>query len=171
MPSSMGNAHPADAGLGDAKARGYETRDANTGAVLGFLALLFLILAATLLGVWLLFRYFDVAERQPIPGSSFAGVRQVPLGPELQVNPHEDLLKTYDEQQQLLENYSWEDRNSGAVRLPIERAMDLLVQKGLPVLSSTEESEEAPDASVAVQLNGVAGTPGKTSQKSSKGNR
>ncbi len=31
-----------------------------------------------------------------------------------------------------LESYGWIDRKSGIVRIPIDRAMDLLAQRGLP---------------------------------------
>ena len=33
----------------------------------------------------------------------------------------------------LLDNYSWVDKPGGAVRIPIERAMELTAQRGLPV--------------------------------------
>ncbi|MGP8269037.1 MAG: hypothetical protein ACLQLH_03135 [Terracidiphilus sp.] len=33
----------------------------------------------------------------------------------------------------LLENYSWVDESQGKVRIPIERAMELIAQRGLPV--------------------------------------
>ncbi|HYK37567.1 hypothetical protein [Alloacidobacterium sp.] len=33
----------------------------------------------------------------------------------------------------LLDNYSWLDRSKGTVRIPIERAMELIAQRGLPV--------------------------------------
>jgi hypothetical protein len=162
MPSSMGDASHSAPGRSNSETRGYEIRDANPAALLGFLALLFLVLAATLFGTWLVFRYFAFAGREPNPGSSFANVRQVPPGPELQVDPREDLLKAYAEQQQLLENYSWADRKSGAVRIPIERAMDLLVQRGVPVLSpaTVEKSngeEKTSGNSAAGSSNGVAG--------------
>jgi len=74
-------------------------------------------------------RYYAVVEQQPAPGSSFAGVRQLPVGPELQVNPRQDLLNVYAEQQRQLDNYSWEDRKAGTVRIPISQAMDLLLPK------------------------------------------
>ena len=35
-------------------------------------------------------------------------------------------------EQQNLENYAWTDKNTNAARVPIERAIDLLLQKGLP---------------------------------------
>jgi hypothetical protein len=34
---------------------------------------------------------------------------------------------------QTLESYGWIDEKSGTVHIPIDRAMDLLVQRGLPV--------------------------------------
>jgi hypothetical protein len=157
MPPSMDNtihgktghgaAGHGNAALSASEARGYELRDANTGAVLGFLAFLAVVLAATLLGTWLVFRFFDYASREPNPGSAFGSVRQVPAGPLLQVNPRQDLLKTYAEEQSLLQKYSWEDRKSGTVRLPIDRAMDLLLKKGLPVAPAAAEDTGTPESS------------------------
>ena len=53
----------------------------------------------------------------------------------------EDLQKMYAKQQQELETYAWEDRKAGIVRIPIERAMDLLLEKGLPVVPSGAEGQ------------------------------
>ena len=83
---------------------------------------------------WGLFRYFSAhAVNQAASDSPFADTRQLPLGPQLQVNPREDWLKFREEQEQSLETYAWENRAAGTVRVPIERAMELLVKKGLPV--------------------------------------
>jgi hypothetical protein len=57
------------------------------------------------------------------------------------VNSREDLLETQARQRQELETYSWEDRNAGIVRIPIDRAIDLLLQKGLPVIPSGARPE------------------------------
>lgn len=154
MSSNTGDANHAGTGRGGSAAHGYETRDANTGAVLGFLAVLFVVLMATLFGTWLMFRYFDSVEQAP-PSSSFAGVRRVPVGPELQVNAHQDLLKTLADQQQALEQYSWEDRKAGTIRIPIEQAMDLLVKRGLPVLNSEAATGAANGKRAAEKSNGA----------------
>jgi hypothetical protein len=67
------------------------------------------------------------------------------LGPQLQVNPREDWLKYREQQERSLETYGWENRATGTVHVPIERAMELLVQKGLPVQNSGEvQVEPAP---------------------------
>lgn len=113
---------------------GYETRDADTRGVFKFLLVLGIVLVAASLICWGLFRYFSAhAVDQAASESPFAEARQLPLGPQLQVNPREDWLKFREEQEKALETYAWENRAGGTVRVPIEEAMELLVKKGLPV--------------------------------------
>ena len=113
---------------------GYETRDANAGGVFKFLVALGIVLVVTGLVCWGLFRYFSAhGVDQAASDSPFADTRQLPLGPQLQVNPREDWLKFRDEQEKSLETYAWENRTAGTVRVPIEEAMELLVKKGVPV--------------------------------------
>jgi hypothetical protein len=113
---------------------GYETRDASAGGVFTFLVVLGIVLVVASLTCWGLFRYFSAhAVDQAASDSPFAGSRQLPLGPQLQVNPREDWLKFREEQEKSLETYAWENRPAGTVRVPIEEAMELLVKKGLPV--------------------------------------
>jgi hypothetical protein len=121
--------------------RGYETKDANVRGVLMFLAYLALGLAASCLICWGLFRYFSFVDRTPAPASPFAETRQLPAGPQLQVNPRQDLLKFRAEQQNSLDSYAWEDRSAGTVRVPIDRAMELLLKKGLPVAPEKSSAE------------------------------
>jgi hypothetical protein len=123
---------------------GYEVQDANPRAVLWFLAGLFIVICLTMFATWLMFRRFSVSEVAPPSASSFADVREVPAGPQLQPDPRTNLLETRSKQQQELDSYSWEDRKAGIVRIPIERAMDLLLQKGLPVLPNAAQEGTAP---------------------------
>jgi hypothetical protein len=116
---------------------GYETRDANVRGVFNILVYLGVLLAVSALLSWGLFRYFSRPQAGPASASPFEETRQISLGPQLQVNPREDLLKYREQQEQSLETYAWENRTAGTVRVPIERAMELLVQKGLPVQSET----------------------------------
>src|ERR1700722_4531714 len=103
MPSNTGDTSHNPVTAGGAPAPGYETRDANTTAVLAFLVFLFVVLAATLFVTWRLFRHFDAAETEPVPASSFSSVRQLPAATELQVHSREDLLETQAKQRQELE--------------------------------------------------------------------
>ncbi len=133
---------------------GYETRDANAGGVFKFLTALGIALLVTVLVCWGLFRFFSVHDvNQTASDSPFAGTRQLPLGPLLQVNPREDWLKFRKEQEKYLETYAWENRPAGIVRVPIEEAMELLVKKGLPVQGAPEaqpadsKKQEVPEES------------------------
>ena len=118
---------------------GYETRDANAGGVFKFLAALGTVLLATSLICWGLFRFFTTHERDEAASTSpFADTRQLPLGPQLQVNPREDWLKFREEQEKSLETYAWENRTAGIARVPIEEAMELLVKKGIPVQAAPQ---------------------------------
>ena len=88
-----------------------------------------------------MFRFFSAhVVSQPATDSPFADTRQLPLGPQLQVNPREDWLRFREEQEKALETYAWENRAAGTVRVPIEEAMELLVKKGLPVQGATTRS-------------------------------
>lgn len=120
---------------------GYETRDANVRGVFSFLIFLAVLLVFSGLVCWGMFRFFLRQDTSSAPASPFEDTRQLPLGPQLQVNPREDWLKFHEEQVQSLETYAWENRSAGTVRVPIERAMDLLVQKGLPVQSNSSPAE------------------------------
>ena len=131
MPRSMDNPR-----IKSAASPGYETQDANVRGVFNFLVFLGLGLVVSALICWGLFRYFSRHETGPASASPFAETRPMPLGPQLQVNPRQDWLKYREQQEQSLETYGWENRGSGIVRVPIERAMELLVQKGLPVQNS-----------------------------------
>jgi hypothetical protein len=132
---------------------GYETTDANAGGAFKFLMALGIVLVATALVCWGMFRYFSAhAMDQAASDSPFADTRQLPLGPQLQVNPREDWLKFREDQQQALETYAWENRSAGIVRVPIEVAMELLVKKGVPVQSApqaqpADAKKQAPEGS------------------------
>jgi hypothetical protein len=41
----------------------------------------------------------------------------------------------------LLDHYTWVDKSQGKVRIPIERAMELIVQRGLPVAPAPAPAE------------------------------
>ena len=50
-------------------------------------------------------------------------------GPRLQPTPERDFPPFHEEKERLLHEYAWVDRSHGVVRIPIERAMALLVQQ------------------------------------------
>ena len=59
--------------------------------------------------------------------------RMLPPEPRLQVSAPKDLKQYKAAQEEILNSYGWVDEKAGVVRIPIDRAMDILAQKGLPV--------------------------------------
>jgi hypothetical protein len=50
---------------------------------------------------------------------------------------NQDVADLHLREDLLLDNYSWADQSQGKVRIPIERAMELIAQRGLPVAPAT----------------------------------
>jgi hypothetical protein len=62
--------------------------------------------------------------------------------PRLQTDDgNQDVADLHQREDLLLDNYSWVDQSQGKVRIPIERAMELIAQRGLPVVSATAQKE------------------------------
>jgi len=52
--------------------------------------------------------------------------------PVLQIDPVADLNAYKAEQEKLLSSYGWVDKGAGVARIPIDRAIELTAQQGLP---------------------------------------
>jgi hypothetical protein len=61
--------------------------------------------------------------------------------PRLQTDDgNQEIADLHAKEDLLLKNYSWANQSQGKVRIPIERAMELIAQSGLPVASKVEEA-------------------------------
>jgi len=123
---------------------GYEKSDASPRGLLGFVLIMAAILAATSLSLIWLLKHFERAEN---PGSfvaaPFAATHPLPPPPRIQALPGVDMQSYYQSQQNLLNTYGWVDKQNGIVRLPIDRAMTLLLQRGLPVRTAPNSQNTA----------------------------
>jgi len=73
----------------------------------------------------------------PPPSAPGAGKK-----PRLQADPHGDLTEYRRAQKALQESYGWIDRKKGIVRIPVARAMRLLLDRGFPVRAQDGRAEE-----------------------------
>lgn len=64
--------------------------------------------------------------------------------PVLQADPYKDAEQIKLQTSRRLNSYGWVDRNSGIVHIPIERAMRILVDRGMPLTKQVEASPEIP---------------------------
>jgi hypothetical protein len=108
----------------------HETTDINVWAVGKFG---FLLVGITLLSLVLLFglmKYFQGREAQEV--AQTVNPESVFPEPRLLRNEPLDLAKVRENEDKVLHSYAWVDQPKGVVRIPIDRAIDVLTQKGLP---------------------------------------
>ncbi len=111
---------------------GHEERDTNIRAILWFAAgLVATLVAVLLLTKWMFHAFPEPQGEAGLPSAQIAA-QSVPPEPRLQVNAPEDLKNMREREDRALDSYGWVDRESGIVRIPIQRAIDLLAERGLP---------------------------------------
>lgn len=81
--------------------------------------------------MWFMFQYFAAQAKSSDPQLSpmATDVKKLPPEPRLQISPVTDLKQTQDIDEAYLENYGWVDDKSGVVRIPIDEAKKLIVQR------------------------------------------
>jgi hypothetical protein len=112
--------------------RAYETRDANLRSLLRFGFGLFVTLVLAWAASKWIFDYFGRVQQLGPPATPFEQGRALPPLPQLQVRPVQDLEQLREKEGGSLDSYGWVDRGRGIVHIPIDRAMDLLLERGLP---------------------------------------
>lgn len=147
---SMETKHPVGIPPGghkhvDERSEEYEHRDADTSSLLKYGLGLVIVLIVVLFSMKGMFSYF--AKSQPLgpPASPFENVRVLPPQPRLQVKPGADLRSYCSDQMRKLGTYGWVDQEKGVVRIPIDRAIDATIERGLPARPAgvTQTSESA----------------------------
>jgi hypothetical protein len=127
-----------DADLEQKIALGYEPSDVRARPVLmigAATAVVLGLVGAVMLGLFALFSSLPVPADPPI--SPLANQTTLPPEPRLEVNPAENLEILRATESALLNSYGWVDQGSGVARMPIDRAMDLLAERGLPTAAAT----------------------------------
>lgn len=102
----------------------------------------------TLAGMGVSWWYLGAEEKEEAaterPTSPLAStLPQEPPEPRLQVTPAADLATVREREDALLNNYGWIDAKSGLVRIPIDRAIEVLAEKGLPTRAQSENESKA----------------------------
>jgi hypothetical protein len=113
----------------------YEHTDADVWIIFKFL--MWLLVSALIIHVGLGLFYQMLIERskqigeQPYPLAT-STIERLPPTPRLQQFPRNERFEFQQGEQELLETYGWMNRNAGIVHIPIEEAMRLAVERGLP---------------------------------------
>lgn len=114
----------------------HEKRDIDIRIIVGFAVSLVIAAIIVHLLIWLLFGVFGRLEMggqtREFPMAQ-TGTLRLPPSPRLQDKPREDLKAFRRQEDDLLNSYTWINKQAGAVRIPIWQAMSQVVQQGLPV--------------------------------------
>ncbi|HLY41774.1 MAG TPA: hypothetical protein VKR52_11195 [Terracidiphilus sp.] len=144
---------------------GYEKTDVQTTGIVVFLAALAIFVAVCGVLTYGLGKLFNShMDKEDGPTSKWAttvdirSLGNLPNSPEMQQKVAQltekmptprlqadngdgavDLAALHERENLLLDNYSWIDQSKGTVRIPIERAMELIAQRGLPVAQPAQQ--------------------------------
>lgn len=108
---------------------------------------LMVLVAVAMVLMWFLTSSMFQSEKSqdpPPPLMVEARVQHVPPSPRLQSHPFADLDSLRAEEEARLGSYGWVDEPAGVAHIPIDRAKDLLVERGLPATPVPTLPEEQP---------------------------
>lgn len=112
---------------------GFERRDTHVRAVFLFAAgLAALCVFALFTTSWVFDDLRDATALEQEPPHPLAIPGTLPPGPNLQANPNRDYADYARQQREGVESYGWVDPAMGIVRVPVERALELVLEEGLP---------------------------------------
>jgi hypothetical protein len=122
----------------------HEHRDINVRAIFGFLITLMVVAILIQFALFGMFKYLRGSYKSldPEPNPMLSGQRQAPQAdpirdfpqPRLQPDPVRDLNKMRVAEDKILNGPPvWLDETAGVVRIPIDQAMQLTLQRGLPL--------------------------------------
>ncbi len=124
---------------------GYEHTDANVWILTKFA--LWLVISAVVIhaGLWLAFALF-VEQRTAKTEAEFplaieaSDQPRLPAEPRLQRSPANEIYDFRRQEDAVVNGYGWIDKDAGTVRIPIEQAMRLMLERGLPARTDASET-------------------------------
>lgn len=116
---------------------GHEPEGVNTRSIWGFAACLVGTIVLSFVLVWILLRQLvALGGTEGVPPA-----QQVPMPenvPRLDANQLVEARRLFELERDLLTEYGWVDQATGVARIPIERAMALLSERGLASVNRAE---------------------------------
>lgn len=116
---------------------GHEVTDIHIPLVLKLLSALLALVVVSALGLEQLTAYYERAAKRADPPRSPMAESQTPPLPRLEALPRDALAKHRATEDARLTEYRWVDRGKQTVEIPIERAMQLLAERGIPAPAGT----------------------------------
>jgi hypothetical protein len=157
----------------------YERQDLQPAGIVYFLLALAVVTVVCILGLRGLYTYLDHRERSsqapvsPLITNVPEDTRHIAPGypqgafpnPKLEEDERGQLNDIRMNEEKELYSYGWVDEKAGTLHIPIDRAMDLIVQRGLPVRPQASSGEGSPATSQSNQQSSKTQTKGKAKKK------
>jgi hypothetical protein len=132
--------------LGQPEQPGYEERDVDTRGVTRIAAALVIVLILCCLVSASYFFFLEKRTTQlegPILSALPRSEKPFPR-PQLQADPALDYAEYHRAEEERLTQYRWIDREKGIVAIPIDRAIELTLERGLPFGPEAAQGANAP---------------------------
>lgn len=111
----------------------YEQRDLSVRAMTQFLILIFATIIGSVVISYFVFAWIvNVPEPQVPSVRKESRERQLPPEPRVQGFPMRDWENFYREEIRKTTTYGWQDQTMTRARIPVERAKQLILERGLP---------------------------------------
>lgn len=112
---------------------GHETRDADVRPIVLTGLGLALIVALVALSVYGVLTYLGAHPPATTRVNPMSGEdSQIPPAPRIEEHPAIEIQQLHAQEDHTLSTYGWMDKKAGVVRIPIDRAMELQLERGFP---------------------------------------
>jgi len=111
-----------------------QSEDVNLKGIVGFLGIIAVLLTLVYGVLTTMWRHLEDnarrADQQALEQASFAAGQPYFPYPREQPNPVADLNKARAREEAELNSYAWIDKTNRVVRIPVDRAMEIIIQQG-----------------------------------------
>jgi hypothetical protein len=93
------------------------------------------LIVVFLFGLWGMFEYLKNREAElglPLSPTAIVNAQKHPPDPQLQAHAAQDMRDWRAAEDRAMHQYAWIDPDKGIVQIPVDRALDLIAQRGLP---------------------------------------
>ncbi len=141
----------------------HETRDADIHKLIFFGIACIVLIGFGFIITEIVFHVWVAPRPVSAPVTLYAQGGQIPPLPRLEQQPAETIEPYMRKEHRLLDTYGWVNRQAGIVRVPIQQAMSMLLQQGLPMRNPSQvtyvasEPHTLPRGDFAPPAKGVRG--------------
>lgn len=157
-------AHNSEMNVDQLREMGYERSDISLPTLVRWIIFLFGFVAFCSAVSWVIFRVFVPEIGQDIRVNPQKIVDRMPGGMAIQPAPKTDIVTFRNTEDHIFDTYGWSDKKAGIVHIPVDRALEIVAERGLParepgpIPKATPESSPTRTISITTKL-GETGRP------------